>query len=55
MSPLKVCVFCGSRTGHSPTYAEAARATALEIARRGFELVFGAGGSGLMERPLRRA
>lgn len=48
MSPLKVCVFCGSRTGHSPTYAEAARATALEIARRGFELVFGAGGSGLM-------
>lgn len=46
--PLRVCVFCGSRLGLDPAFAESARQTALEIARRGMHLVFGGGGTGLM-------
>jgi uncharacterized protein (TIGR00730 family) len=47
--PLRsVCVFCGSRSGHNPAYAEAARATGEVIARNGWRLVFGAGDVGLM-------
>ena len=43
-----VCVFCGSREGSRPTYAEAARRTGREIARRGLGLVYGGGRVGLM-------
>jgi hypothetical protein len=43
-----VCVFCGSREGLRPTYAEAARGTGREIARRGLGLVYGGGRVGLM-------
>ena len=48
MSLRSVCVFCGSRSGHNPIYAEAARATGKMIARNGWRLVFGAGDVGLM-------
>ena len=43
-----VCVFCGSREGSRPAYAEAARRTGREIARRGLGLVYGGGRVGLM-------
>ena len=43
-----VCVFCGSREGSRPAYAEAARRTGREIARRGLGLIYGGGGVGLM-------
>lgn len=44
----RVCVFCGSSEGSRPIYAEAARRTGEEIARRGLELVYGGGKAGLM-------
>ncbi len=44
----RVCVFCGSGEGSRPIYAEAARRTGEEIARRGLELVYGGGKAGLM-------
>ena len=43
-----VCVFCGSREGLRPAFAEAARHTGREIARRGLGLVYGGGRVGLM-------
>lgn len=43
-----VCVFCGSRSGAHPAYAEVARAMGEEIARRGLTLVYGGGHVGLM-------
>ena len=43
-----ICVFCGSSHGSSPRYAAAARALGRLIAERGFSLVFGGGGPGLM-------
>ncbi|MES1163907.1 MAG: TIGR00730 family Rossman fold protein, partial [Rhizobacter sp.] len=32
---FSVCVYCGSRPGVSPEFAEAARAVGAEIGRRG--------------------
>ena len=43
-----VCVYCGSRAGASPAYAEAARAIGREIGRRGWGMVYGGGKVGLM-------
>lgn len=43
-----VCVFCGSRTGVNPAFAEAARDVGVEIVRRGLTLVYGGGHVGLM-------
>jgi uncharacterized protein (TIGR00730 family) len=43
-----VCVFCGSRPGALPAYAEAAVATGRMLARQGWRLVYGAGDIGLM-------
>jgi uncharacterized protein (TIGR00730 family) len=43
-----VCVFCGSREGSRPVYAEAARRMGKEIARRRLGLVYGGGRVGLM-------
>lgn len=48
MPQPQVCVFCGSRSGRRPAFAQAARSVAEEIARRRMGLVFGGGGSGLM-------
>lgn len=43
-----VCVYCGSRGGARPAYAQAARDTGALLARRGWGLVYGAGDVGLM-------
>jgi hypothetical protein len=48
MTRPSICVFCGSRSGARPAYAEAARATGRMIARNGWRLVYGAGDVGLM-------
>src|SRR5262249_61474582 len=46
--PFHVCVFCGSRTGSSPAYAEAAAALGRRIGERGLGLVYGGARVGLM-------
>lgn len=43
-----VCVFCGSREGARPSYAEAARLVGKTLARRGIGVVYGGGRVGLM-------
>jgi len=43
-----ICVFCGSSPGADPLYAETAQAVGIEIARRGWTLVYGGGSVGLM-------
>ncbi len=45
-----VCVYCGSRDGNVPAYAQAARDTGLMLAANGWRLVYGAGDVGLMGR-----
>lgn len=45
---FSVCVYCGSRPGHHPAYAESARRTGLWIAEQGGQLVYGGGHTGLM-------
>ena len=47
-SPPSICVYCGSRAGTVPTFAEAARRIGSEIGRRGWQLVYGGGRAGLM-------
>jgi uncharacterized protein (TIGR00730 family) len=46
--PFHVCVFCGARTGASPTYAAAAAALGRRIGERGLGLVYGGARVGLM-------
>ena len=48
--PKSVCVYCGSRDGVAPAYAEAAKATGEMLVRNGWRLVYGAGDVGLMGR-----
>jgi uncharacterized protein (TIGR00730 family) len=43
-----ICVFCGSSTGTSPAYAEAALQVGHALVRRGVDLVYGGGRVGLM-------
>lgn len=43
-----VAVFCGSRPGNNPAFAEAARALGEGLARAGIRLVYGGGRVGLM-------
>ena len=45
---FSVCVYCGSRPGDNPVYAEAARATGQWIGEHGGQLVYGGGRNGLM-------
>ncbi len=45
---LSICIFCGSSAGSDPAYGEAAAALGRAVASRGFRLVFGGGGNGLM-------
>jgi len=52
---FSVCVYCGSRLGDSPAFAEAARALGEGIATRGWRLVYGAGDVGLMGEVARAA
>ena len=48
MPTISLCVYCGSRPGELPAYADAARAVGHEIGRRGWQLVYGGGRAGLM-------
>ena len=43
-----LCVFCGSNSGASPAYAEAAAGLGRALVRRGLTLVYGGGQVGLM-------
>ena len=43
-----LCVFCGSRAGNNPDYAETARNLALYMAHNSINLVYGGGDVGLM-------
>lgn len=43
-----VCIFCGSRIGTLPAHKAAATEAGREIANRGWRLVYGGGGIGLM-------
>ncbi len=43
-----VCVFCGSRAGDLPEYAEAARSMGALLARQGKTVVYGGGRVGMM-------
>lgn len=45
----KVCVFCGTKSGNKIEYEEKARQLGFDIARNELELVFGAGGTGIMK------
>lgn len=45
---ITLCVFCGSRHGELPAYADAARAVGDGLAARGWQLVYGGGKVGLM-------
>jgi uncharacterized protein (TIGR00730 family) len=45
---VSLCVYCGSRPGTAPAYAEAARAIGHRIGRLGWQLVYGGGRAGLM-------
>ena len=44
----RVCVFCGSHTGASPTYVAASQALGRAVAKRGLGLVYGGANIGLM-------
>lgn len=45
---FSICVYCGSRLGELPAYAETARAVGHWIGQHGGQLVYGGGRSGLM-------
>ena len=45
---FSVCVYCGSRPGENPAFADAARSVGTWIGQRGGQLVYGGGRSGLM-------
>jgi len=44
----RICVFCGSKAGEDPEYAEVAGMLGRVLADRGVGLVYGGGGIGLM-------
>lgn len=50
-----ICVYCGSRAGARPEYAQAAADLGLGLAQRGMRLVYGAGDVGLMGEVARAA
>ena len=45
---FSLCVYCGSRPGENPLFADAARAVGTWIGTQGGQLVYGGGSSGLM-------
>ncbi len=49
MTPIKsICLFCGSSNEVEPSYLDLASRLGREIAKRGYRLVYGGGGVGLM-------
>ncbi len=55
MTAKSVCVYCGSRAGALPAYAQAARDLGKSLADEGWRLVYGAGDVGLMGETARAA
>lgn len=55
MPQKSICVYCGSRAGDTPAFAEDAAALGAAIAARGWRLVYGAGDVGLMGTVARAA
>ena len=55
MPQKSVCVYCGSRNGAKPAYAEAARQFGEMLAAEDWRLVYGAGDVGLMGEVARAA
>lgn len=53
MPKPSICVYCGSRDGSDPVFAQEAEALGRAIAREGWRLVYGAGDIGLMGRVAR--
>ena len=45
---FSVCVYCGSRPGENPLFAQIAAATGKWIGAHGGQLVYGGGRNGLM-------
>ncbi len=45
---MKLAVYCGSRVGNDPLFAEAARTLGTHLAETGVDVVFGGGHVGLM-------
>jgi len=45
---FSLCVYCGSRPGHTPEFAALAREVGAWIGRNGGQLVYGGGHNGLM-------
>jgi uncharacterized protein (TIGR00730 family) len=45
---MRICVFCGSKSGNNQLYAHAARDTGTALARSGIDVVYGGGRVGLM-------
>jgi uncharacterized protein (TIGR00730 family) len=45
---MRICVFCGSSSGHNEAYANAARQLGSILAARGIDLIYGGGRVGLM-------
>jgi hypothetical protein len=48
MAFKSICVFCGSKRGHDPIYAEIAEYVGRYLARNGVKVVYGGGQVGLM-------
>ena len=48
MTAFSLCVYCGSRPGADPRFAQSARETGAWIGSQGWELVYGGGKVGLM-------
>ncbi|WP_109467477.1 LOG family protein [Albibacillus kandeliae] len=55
MTAKSVCVYCGSRAGTRPAYADHARSLGQLLATEGWRLVYGAGDVGLMGEVARSA
>ena len=55
MAQKSICVYCGSRAGGNPAYAEEATALGRAIATEDWRLVYGAGDVGLMGLTARAA
>jgi uncharacterized protein (TIGR00730 family) len=48
MTPFRVCVFCGSKSGRDQVYRETAEQLGKLLVARGLRLVYGGGSVGLM-------
>ena len=55
MQKISICVYCGSRSGSRPEYAQEAETLGKGIAKHSWRLVYGAGDVGLMGSVARAA